>query len=62
MVTHRAHVIAGWVFLNDFDIGSETGPGKHTFEQIVTEQRRLWHTALERGLENINIIDTLAGI
>ena len=41
VVAKGADVVAGRKFLDDLDIGGETGAGEHTLEQIVAEQRRV---------------------
>ena len=50
------------VFLDQFDIAQQSGTRKQALEQIVTEHRRFRHTALERGLERIEVVDSLAGV
>ena len=62
MVAHGGDVVAGGKFLDDLDIGGETGAGEDALEQIVAEQRRVRHAAGERGLEGIDVVDALAGI
>ena len=62
MVAQRVDVVAGGEFLDDLDIGGETGAGEDALEQIVAEQRRVRHPAGERGLEGIDVVDALAGV
>ena len=62
MVPQRADIVAGGKFLDDLDIGSEAGAGKHALEQIMAQQRGVRHPARKRCLERIDVIDSLAGI
>ena len=62
MVAQGGDVVAGGKLLDDLDVGGETGAREDALEQIVAEQRRIRHTAGERGLEGIDVVDALAGI
>ena len=62
VVAQRGDVVAGGKLLDDLDIGGEAGAGEDALEQIVAEQRRVRHTAGERGLEGVDVVDALAGV
>ena len=61
-MAQRGDVVASGKFLDDLDVGGETGAGEDALEQIVAEQRRVRHPAGERRLEGVDVVDALAGI
>jgi len=62
MLARSGYVISRRKFLNDLDVGNQTGARKYSLEEIVAEQRVLGYTAGQRGVEGVDVIDALAGI
>jgi hypothetical protein len=62
VLTRGGHVVARWEFLDYFDVGNQSSPGKRALEEVVTEQCSLGHAIGERRLEGVDVINALAGI
>ena len=62
MLARRRDVVARGKFLDHLDVGDQTGARENALQQIVAEHRVLRNAALERGLEDVDIVDALAGI
>ena len=57
-----AHVraVAGWIFLVQLHIAQKSRPRITSFQQIVAEYPVLGEAPVERALERIDVVDTLA--
>ena len=62
VLTRGGHVVARREFLDDFDVGDQSGPGEGALEEVVAEKCSLGHAIGERRLEGIDVIDAFAGI
>lgn len=62
MLAFASDIVARWNFFDDLDIRGETGTREDAFKQIMAEQRILRHSAEERCLEHIDVVDPFAGI
>ena len=62
MLACGSDVVARREFLDDLDIGNQTGARKDSLEEIMAEQRAVGYTTGERGLKGIHIVDALAGV
>ena len=61
MMTRYVDIVAGRIILDHFDIADQSRAGIAAFEKIVAEQRVLRDAALQRCLEGINVVKSLAG-
>ena len=61
MLPQRRDRISGRKLLDHLDVGRQPGAGVNPFEQIVAQQRRIGHPALQRGVERVHVVDPLAG-
>jgi hypothetical protein len=57
----RRRVTRG-IFVHEFDIRGEASPGEDSLEQVVAQQRVLWHTPRQCRLERIDFEDALADV
>ena len=62
MLTGSGDIVTGRKFLDDFDIGHQSGTSEGSLEKIVAEKRALGYAVGERGLEGIHVIDAFAGV
>ena len=62
VLARRGNVVTGGELLDDLDVGDESGARKSPFEKVVTEHRALRNPPVERGLEDVHVIDSLAGV
>src|SRR5271165_2591356 len=62
MLTRRGNVIARGKFLDDLDIRRKAGAREDAFEQIVAQERSVFHPTIECRLEGVNVVDPLTGI
>ena len=61
MLAGHFHLVTGREVFDQFDVGYQTAAGKRTFEQVVRKNGILLDATLERRLEGIDIVKTLAG-
>ena len=62
MLARRGDVVAGGILLDDLDVGDQSGPREDALEQIVAEERVLRNAPRERRLEDVDVVDALAGV
>src|SRR4030095_2219475 len=62
MLACRRDVVARREFLDDLDVGDQPGARENALEEVVTQQRALGNASCERGLEDIDVIDSFAGV
>jgi len=60
MLPSGGDVVARGKFLDHFDVGGEARVGEDALEEIVAEQRVVGDAAAERGLEDVDVVDSLA--
>ena len=62
MLARRRDVVARGKFLDHLDVGGQAGAREDAFQQIVAENRVFRNLAFERGLEDVDVVDSLAAI
>ena len=60
MLAADVDVMAGGKILNHLDVRGQRGTGKHPLEEIMAEHGVFWHTARQRRLERVDVVDALA--
>jgi len=60
MLARGGYVISRRKFLNDLDVGNQTGARKYSLEEIVLSSVFLGFYTAQRGVEGVDVIDALA--
>jgi hypothetical protein len=62
MLSRRGHLVARGKFLEELDVGDQSGPREQPLEEVVTEEGALRHPPGQRLLERVDVVDPLPGI
>ena len=62
MVAAGSHLVVGGELLEEIDIGQQPRAREHALEEIVAEERALRDLPLQRGLEDVDVVDALARV
>ncbi len=62
MPTTNGDLEVGGKLFEQVDVGDQAGAGEHAFEQVVTQEGIVGHTAFERSLERVDVVDALARV
>ena len=62
MLARRGNVVPRWKLLDDLDVGDQSGAREDPLQQVVTQERVLGNPPFERGLEDVDVVDALAGV
>ena len=62
MLAGRSLEVVGRELVEQLDVGHEARPGERALEQVMAEHRVLGHTASQRCLEGVDVVDALARV
>ena len=62
MLARRGDIVTRRKILEDLDIGYQTRTGEYPFQQVVAQNGVFRNSVRKRGLEGIDLINTLAAI